>query len=305
MRKTNLFLIAVVLFSIGNLAYAGGVQNYILDLATQISGTLAEIHGGTARTAAMSAGSIVFKGTAAYEEDNANLYWDNSLNRLGIGTNAPAGALSVGAASQFSIGSTGTITAGLWNGTVIGTSFGGTGLTTLGSSGQYLAVGTTGSSFVFATPPAYYGSIYYDSVASPIVVTTTAAGTYYLLGSTATQSLSSGGLSRTTTNVADGHGEVTIGTGAGGQYNVSYSLSYSTDTNSQLNTGYIYVGTTAQTSCTSQTKVLQASSVLTSGNRCQLSLADGDNVSFRLTSDNAGGKLNVVKFNLSLNRIGN
>ncbi len=40
-------------------------------------------------------GSIPFQGTTALAEDNANLFWDETNNRLGIGTNTPTVALDV------------------------------------------------------------------------------------------------------------------------------------------------------------------------------------------------------------------
>lgn len=43
--------------------------------------------GGTGRTSTMTAGSVAFSDGTQLEQDNANLYWDNSGNRLGIGTN--------------------------------------------------------------------------------------------------------------------------------------------------------------------------------------------------------------------------
>ena len=35
-------------------------------------------------------GSVVFGGTSGLTQDNANLFWDDTNNRLGIGTNTPA-----------------------------------------------------------------------------------------------------------------------------------------------------------------------------------------------------------------------
>lgn len=40
-------------------------------------------------------GSILFRGASAITEDNANLFWDDSNNRLGIGTTSPDFALEV------------------------------------------------------------------------------------------------------------------------------------------------------------------------------------------------------------------
>src|SRR3990167_10972008 len=43
-----------------------------------------------------TAGSVVFIGsTGDFTQDNANLFWDNTNNRLGIGTTSPLNLLSV------------------------------------------------------------------------------------------------------------------------------------------------------------------------------------------------------------------
>src|SRR5690606_9535796 len=43
-----------------------------------------------------TAGSIIFVGSdLTYAEDNSNLFWNNTLNRLGIGTDNPSAALDV------------------------------------------------------------------------------------------------------------------------------------------------------------------------------------------------------------------
>lgn len=45
---------------------------------------------------AFTPGSVIFAGAGgALAEDNANLFWDNSNNRLGIGTNSPGATLHV------------------------------------------------------------------------------------------------------------------------------------------------------------------------------------------------------------------
>ena len=53
-------------------------------------------HGGTGTATTFTPGSIVFAGTAGiYTQDNANLFWDDANNRLGIGTAAPIDKLSL------------------------------------------------------------------------------------------------------------------------------------------------------------------------------------------------------------------
>lgn len=60
------------------------------------TGTLAVSRGGTGTGTAFTAGSVVFAGASGvYSQDNVNLFWDDSNNRLGVGTNAPTVQLHV------------------------------------------------------------------------------------------------------------------------------------------------------------------------------------------------------------------
>jgi hypothetical protein len=55
--------------------------------------------GGTGASA-FTAGSVVFAGpSGVYTQDNAHLFWDDSNNRLGIGTASPGSALTLDAAT--------------------------------------------------------------------------------------------------------------------------------------------------------------------------------------------------------------
>jgi hypothetical protein len=47
-------------------------------------------------------GAIQFSNGSAFASDAANLFWDDSNNRLGVGTNAPAHSLSIETGSAFS-----------------------------------------------------------------------------------------------------------------------------------------------------------------------------------------------------------
>jgi hypothetical protein len=66
-------------------------------LAISYSGTALPVaNGGTATTTAFTTGSVVFAGASGvYTQDNANLFWDNTNDRLGIGTTGPTAALDV------------------------------------------------------------------------------------------------------------------------------------------------------------------------------------------------------------------
>lgn len=59
-------------------------------------GTIGVAYGGTGTATAFTAGSVVFAGASGvYSQDNANLFWDNSNDRLGIGTASPGSKLDV------------------------------------------------------------------------------------------------------------------------------------------------------------------------------------------------------------------
>ncbi len=57
---------------------------------------LALTSGGTGTATAFTSGSLVFAGASGvYTQDNANLFWDDTNNRLGVGTNVPGVDLDV------------------------------------------------------------------------------------------------------------------------------------------------------------------------------------------------------------------
>jgi hypothetical protein len=61
-----------------------------------LAGTLGVANGGTGTATAFTAGSVVFAGASGvYSQDNANLFWDNANDRLGIGTATPSAKLEV------------------------------------------------------------------------------------------------------------------------------------------------------------------------------------------------------------------
>lgn len=61
-----------------------------------LSGILSVGSGGTGTSTAFTPGSLLFAGASGvYAQDNANLFWDDTNNRLGIGTALPSAALDV------------------------------------------------------------------------------------------------------------------------------------------------------------------------------------------------------------------
>ena len=55
-----------------------------------LAGTLVVGNGGTGTSSTFTSGSIVFAGASGvYSQDNANLFYDNTNDRLGVGTTTP------------------------------------------------------------------------------------------------------------------------------------------------------------------------------------------------------------------------
>jgi hypothetical protein len=62
--------------------------------AVALAGTLVPANGGTGTSTAFTAGSVVFAGASGvYTQDNANLFWDDTNNRLGVGTTSPGSSI--------------------------------------------------------------------------------------------------------------------------------------------------------------------------------------------------------------------
>ena len=65
-----------------------------IDIANYVTGILGVGNGGTGTSTTFTTGSIIFAGASGvYTQDNANLFWDNTNNTLGVGTTR-AGAIS-------------------------------------------------------------------------------------------------------------------------------------------------------------------------------------------------------------------
>lgn len=71
--------------------HGGTTPSYsAVSLTADISGTLGVGNGGTGTSTTFTTGSVVFAGASGvYSQDNANLFWDDTNNFLGIGTTAP------------------------------------------------------------------------------------------------------------------------------------------------------------------------------------------------------------------------
>ena len=74
----------------------GTTSTTFTNLTTNVTGTLPVANGGTGTSTAFTTGSVVFAGASGtYTQDNANFFWDNTNDRLGVGTASPANTLHV------------------------------------------------------------------------------------------------------------------------------------------------------------------------------------------------------------------
>jgi hypothetical protein len=82
-----------------------------VSLTADVSGTLPVANGGTGSSTTFTTGSVVFAGASGtYTEDNANFFWDNTNNYLGLGTTSPVVKLNVFGSTTYS---------GIGNGTAL------------------------------------------------------------------------------------------------------------------------------------------------------------------------------------------
>jgi hypothetical protein len=95
------------LSGIGVTSFSAGTTGLTPSTATTgvvtLAGTLGVANGGTGTATAFTSGSVVFSGASGvYTQDNANLFWDDTNNRLGIGTASPSVPLDVAGQARAS-----------------------------------------------------------------------------------------------------------------------------------------------------------------------------------------------------------
>lgn len=82
----------------GNITSVG-----IINSGTWQGNAIGIAYGGTGTTTTFTAGSVVFAGGGGtYTQDNAKFFWDDTNDRLGIGTATPSTALDVIGSAKFS-----------------------------------------------------------------------------------------------------------------------------------------------------------------------------------------------------------
>lgn len=101
-NNLNLFFPSTAAFSLRDSSYSGTEFFKINSSGAITTGTwqgtaIGTAYGGTGAST-FTLGSVVFAGTSGvYTQDNANFFWDDTNNRLGINTATPATAFQVGA----------------------------------------------------------------------------------------------------------------------------------------------------------------------------------------------------------------
>jgi hypothetical protein len=81
-------------------SFTSGGALYATSTSALTTGTLPVASGGTGTATAFTTGSVVFAGASGtYTQDNANFFWDDTNNRLGIGTSTVAARLGIAQSS--------------------------------------------------------------------------------------------------------------------------------------------------------------------------------------------------------------
>lgn len=83
--------------SISGVVLPAGVDHNLLLNTHNLT---SDIQLGSIGITGFTAGSVLFAGASAVSQDNANLYWNDTLNSLGIGTNAPAQQVHIKSAAS-------------------------------------------------------------------------------------------------------------------------------------------------------------------------------------------------------------
>lgn len=117
--------------------------------ATNVTGTVAVANGGTGVTS-FTQGSVVYAGSSTLTQDNANLFWDGSNQRLGIGTSSPISKLDIRENRSFD----GTSGVNYENSSSTGTAD----IAVLNGSGALAHMDITGSSFAGGASVALFSS---------------------------------------------------------------------------------------------------------------------------------------------------
>jgi len=149
-----------------------------VNLPTDVTGVLPYANGGTNSAVSFTQGSVIFAGATGFNQNNSNLYWDNSQNHLGINTGTPTTALDVNGAVTIRNGGN-IVTGGLYVG-------GGTG----NFASSLVANGITSNTFVNAASVYSSGAI--SAVGAVTAASVTSNTTVSVLGTTTSTGYTSG-----------------------------------------------------------------------------------------------------------------
>jgi hypothetical protein len=149
-----------------------------VNLPTDVTGVLPYANGGTNSAVSFTQGSVIFAGSTGFNQNNSNLYWDNSQNHLGINTSTPTTALDVNGAVTIRNGGN-IVTGGLYVG-------GGTG----NFASSLVANGITSNTFVNAASVYSSGAI--SAVGAVTAASVTSNTTVSVLGTTTSTGYTSG-----------------------------------------------------------------------------------------------------------------
>ena len=168
-----------------------------------IASSLGVAQGGTGTATQFTPGSLVFAGASGvYSQDNSNFFWDDSNNRLGIGTSSPVATLHVaGSSTVFGTGEGGTPADFTFRGAA------GSGSNIAGGDIYFDASNGTGAGgsgdFIFRTAaPADGGGITFDATSTGHSSGTTSLSWSHTVGSNDSRLLIVGVSVGTTTNVS-------------------------------------------------------------------------------------------------------
>jgi len=194
----NIKLGAFKLVNVGNATTAGDAVTWggpASHTTLTLTTALTPANGGTGTATAFTTGSVVFAAASGvYTQNNANLFWDNTNNRLGVGTASPASKLAVGgnpptAGAIAAVGASGGISLALSDN--VNSSFyvkhpsGGVSMIGTDASGQLalaangftevVRITNSGTVGIGTTAPVYQLQLSTDSAAKPSTNTWTIA----------------------------------------------------------------------------------------------------------------------------------
>ncbi len=79
----------------GALSPTAGNWNILGGTGVDTSGAASTLTINITGASSFTTGSVIFWGASAFDEDNSNLFWDDTNNRLGVGINTPLDSLHV------------------------------------------------------------------------------------------------------------------------------------------------------------------------------------------------------------------